>query len=395
MPAMKDSNEPTRASVMGQDSIIMEYGLFENFVVSDLLENLESSTYVLVTDSHIGGIYTEPFIQMFEAEAKKISCKERPRLLIHEVAPGEVSKSRATKAVVEDWMLHQGCTRDTVMIALGGGVIGDLIGFVAATYMRGIRFVQIPTTLLAMVDSSIGGKTAIDTPLGKNLIGSFWQPTRIYSDLKFLETLPRREFINGMAEVIKTAAIWDETEFAALEEAVGEIMNTLDTKHGEGKFSGIAHIIKRIVLGSAKLKAAVVSSDEKESGLRNLLNFGHSIGHAIEAVLTPQILHGECVAVGMVKEAELARYLGVLNSKAVERLTKCIASYGLPTSFEDERIVATGKKLPVEELLSIMSVDKKNDGAKKKIVLLSGIGRCYEPKATAVADKEIRKVLSE
>ncbi|KAK5276975.1 3-dehydroquinate dehydratase (3-dehydroquinase), partial [Cryomyces antarcticus] len=170
-----------------------------------------------------------------------------------------------------------------------------------------------------MVDSSIGGKTAIDTPLGKNLIGAFWQPQRIYVDLQFLETLPKREIINGMAEVIKvmrqegqTAAIWNEDEFAALEDNADLIMKTVDAKPTEGKsrLSEISTILKRIVLGSVKVKAHVVSADEREGGLRNLLNFGHSIGHAMEAILTPQILHGECVAIGMAKEAELARYLG-------------------------------------------------------------------------------------
>ncbi|KAG9916555.1 AROM pentafunctional protein, ARO1, partial [Aureobasidium melanogenum] len=246
----------------------------------------------------------------FEAAFNEHTSKldNAPRLLTYQVAPGESSKSRSTKAAVEDWMLSQGVTRDSVVIALGGGVIGDMIGFVAATYMRGVRFVQVPTTLLAMVDSSIGGKTAIDTPLGKNLVGAFWQPQRIYIDLQFLETLPKREVINGMAEVVKTAAFWDEAEFATLEENADLIMKVLDdkTNKGEGRFTEIAHILKRIVLGSARIKAEVVSADEREGGLRNILNFGHSIGHAIEAILTPQILHGECVAIGMVKEAELA-----------------------------------------------------------------------------------------
>lgn len=394
MATANGQSSPTRLSILGKDSIVVDYGLWRNFVVNDLLTNIKSSTYVLISDTNIGSIYTPIFEEAFKAQAGS----DGPRLLKYLVAPGESSKSRATKNAVEDWMLSQGCTRDTVMIALGGGVIGDMIGFVAATYMRGVRFVQVPTTLLAMVDSSIGGKTAIDTPLGKNLIGAFWQPQRIYIDLQFLETLPKREVINGMAEVVKTAAIWDEVEFAALEENADIIMKTLDdkSKQGPGRFEEIAHILKRIVLGSARVKAHVVSSDEREGGLRNLLNFGHSIGHAMEAILTPQILHGECVAIGMVKEAELARYLGVLPPGAVARLVKCISSYGLPTSLEDKTVRkrSANKKCPVDELIRIMAVDKKNDGAKKKIVLLSAIGRCYEPKASTVADRDIRIVLS-
>lgn len=196
---------PTKISILGHESIIADFGLWRNYVAQDLLNNCSSTTYVLVTDTNIGSIYTPSFQQAFENAASKIS--PQPRLLIREIAPGEVSKSRQIKADIEDWMLSQNppCGRDTIIIALGGGVIGDLTGYVAATYMRGVRVVQVPTSLLAMVDSSIGGKTAIDTPLGKNLIGAIWQPTRIYIDLDFLSSLPEREFINGMAEVIKVS----------------------------------------------------------------------------------------------------------------------------------------------------------------------------------------------
>ncbi|GAB7355363.1 hypothetical protein MBLNU459_g5888t1 [Dothideomycetes sp. NU459] len=395
MSSTPGAGEPTRISILGKESIIVDYGLWKKHVAQDLLQNVKSSTYVLITDTNIGALYTPAFTDAFEAQAAKL--ESRPRLLHYQVAPGESSKSRSTKGAVEDWLLSQGCTRDTVILALGGGVIGDMIGFVAATYMRGVRFVQIPTTLLAMVDSSIGGKTAIDTPLGKNLIGAFWQPERIYIDLQFLETLPKREVINGMAEVVKTAAFRDDVEFATLEENADIIMKTLDnTKKGEGRFADIAQILKRIVIGSARVKADVVSADEREGGLRNLLNFGHSIGHAIEAILTPQILHGECVAIGMVKEAELARYLGVLAPGAVARLVKCLSSYGLPTTLEDKTVRrrTANKHCAVDDLISIMAVDKKNDGAKKKIVLLSAIGKTYEQKASTVADKDIRVILS-
>lgn len=204
-PAALDG--PTRVPILGKDTIVVDYGLWENFVAHDLLTHIPSSTYVLITDTNIGPSYAPIFERAFAAAGGSAP----PRLLTYQIPPGEPSKSRATKADVEDWMLAQRCMRDTVLIALGGGVIGDMIGFVAATYMRGVRFVQVPTTLLAMVDSSIGGKTAIDTPLGKNLVGAFWQPERIYIDLKFLETLPKREVINGMAEVVKVwiSSRWD------------------------------------------------------------------------------------------------------------------------------------------------------------------------------------------
>ncbi|TKX21076.1 pentafunctional AROM polypeptide [Elsinoe australis] len=393
--AENSSHEPTKVSILGKESIIVDYGLWQDYVANDLLTNITSSNYVLITDTTIGKIYAPVFQESFKRHTEKLA--EKPNLHTFEVSPGESSKSRSTKAQVEDGLLKAGCVRDTVIIALGGGVIGDMVGFVAATYMRGVKFVQVPTTLLAMVDSSIGGKTAVDTPLGKNLIGAFWQPQRIYIDLQFLDTLPNREVINGMAEVVKTAAIWDEEEFAFLEQNADTFMELLSrVKPEKGRFLDIIPTLKRIVLGSARVKAHVVSADEREGGLRNLLNFGHSIGHAMEAILTPQILHGEAVAIGMVKEAELARYLGTLSPGAVARLVKCISSYGLPTSLQDKTVRkrSANKKCPVDDLIHIMAVDKKNVGLTKKIVLLSAIGKTYEPKASSVADKDIRIVLS-
>lgn len=182
-------------SVLGKEVIRAGYNLQES-LVQDVLQ-LKSSTFVLVTDENLSDVYLAPIRAHFD------KYKGTSRFLSYVIPPGEGSKTRKTKASVEDWMLAEGCTRDTVLLALGGGVIGDMVGFIAATFMRGIRFVQIPSTLLAMVDSSIGGKTAVDTSLGKNLIGAFWQPLRIYIDFAFLDTLPEREFINGMAEVIK------------------------------------------------------------------------------------------------------------------------------------------------------------------------------------------------
>ncbi|CAI7641958.1 unnamed protein product [Penicillium pancosmium] len=390
--------EPTKISILGRESIVADFGLWRNYVAQDLITGLPSTTYVLITDTNLGSIYTPSFQKAFETAAASVN--PAPRLLVYNAAPGESSKSRQTKADIEDWMLSQNppCGRDTVVIALGGGVIGDLTGFIAATYMRGVRYVQVPTTLLAMVDSSIGGKTAIDTPLGKNLIGSIWQPSRIYIDLEFLETLPVREFINGMAEVIKTAAISSEEEFTALEDNADLILNAVrgEAKPGQGRFDGIRDILKARILASARHKAFVVSADEREGGLRNLLNWGHSIGHAIEAILTPQILHGECVAIGMVKEAELARHLGILKGVAVARVVKCISAYGLPTSMKDPRVrkLTAGKHCSVDQLIFNMALDKKNDGPKKKIVLLSAIGRTHEPKASVVANEDIGVVLA-
>ena len=196
---------PTRVRILGQDTILVDHGLWHDFVSNDLqsvkADPTSDTKFALVTDTNLSILYVSAFKKSFAAACHHL--KTADTLLTYEIAPGEGSKSRDTVGAIHDWLAAQGCTKDTIVIALGGGVVGDMVGFAAATYMRGVNFVQVPTTLLAMVDSSIGGKTAIDTPHGKNLVGAFWQPKKIYIDLDFLRTLPRREFINGMAEVIK------------------------------------------------------------------------------------------------------------------------------------------------------------------------------------------------
>lgn len=383
----------TKLSILGRESILVGYNLLPTIAETCVAE-LSSSTYVLITDTNLAPLYLAEVERLFE------DCFLRhgvdSRILSYVVSPGEANKTRATKEAIEDWMLGERCTRDTVVLALGGGVIGDMIGYVAATFMRGVRFVQIPTTLLAMVDSSIGGKTAVDTPKGKNLIGAFHQPSYIFEDLSFLNTLPNREFINGMAEIIKTAAIWEEHTFTLLEESCTRLLAILARPLSMHRFDEIRGLLKDVVISSIRVKAEVVSADEKEGGLRNLLNFGHSIGHAYEAILTPQILHGEAVSVGMVKEAELARHLGHLSAAAVGRLTKCLAAWGLPTSLHDALITSrTAKVCPDDRVLDIMAVDKKNAGKTKKIVLLKRIGKCLEDRASSVHDDAIRFVLGE
>ncbi|KAG7699323.1 hypothetical protein KL930_004675 [Ogataea haglerorum] len=386
-----------KVDILGAKTIHVGYQMREH-VCEEIVGNKASSTYVLITDSNI---VNAGHLDAYKSSMLLAMSKLRPesRLLTYVVSPGESNKNRATKAAIEDYLLSQGCTRDTFIIAIGGGVIGDMIGFVAATFMRGVRFAQVPTTLLSMVDSSIGGKTAVDTPLGKNFIGSFWQPDYVFADIAFLETLPEREFINGMAEVIKTAAIWDEAEFARLEKHTEVFLEVVKNRKPDNSvdLAPILDHIFKLVLGSIRVKAEVVSLDEREGGLRNLLNFGHSIGHAYEAILTPQALHGECVAIGAVKEAELSRYLGILPPVGVSRLAKCFAGYGLPISLDDKVLQSriNGKKCPVDVLLKKMSVDKKNDGSKKRVVLLKSIGECYEPKASYVNDEDLRVVLTD
>ncbi|KAL0081619.1 3-dehydroquinate synthase-domain-containing protein [Phycomyces blakesleeanus] len=296
------------------------------------------------------------------------------------------SKSRATKANIEDFLLKNSCTRDTCLVAVGGGVVGDLVGYVAATFMRGIPFVQVPTTLLAMVDSSLGGKTAIDTPAGKNLVGAFWQPKRVYMDLGMLMTLPSREFRNGMAEVIKTAAISSEADFKVLEDGATDMEASLHTTQEASK--GREKLLE-VILASARFKADVVTEDEREGGLRGLLNFGHTIGHAFEKILSPDWLHGECVSVGLVAEAEVSHLLGHCDYAVVERLKRVLVAYGLPIDFD----AATKARLGLDDVMQVMRVDKKNQGSQKKLVILSSIGTTLEPKASAVADDAIENIV--
>ncbi|KAJ2960251.1 hypothetical protein NQZ79_g4398 [Umbelopsis isabellina] len=390
-----------KVSILGSESIILGYHLLP-YLASDLVQNVKASTYVIITDRNIAALHLNPLLDAFQAAQRKFG--QSVRVLFKIIPPGELSKSRDTKAAIEDWLLEKVCTRDTCLIALGGGVIGDLVGFVAATFMRGIPFVQVPSTLLAMVDSSIGGKTAIDTPHGKNLIGAFWQPKRIYMNLSFLSTLPKREFINGMAEVIKTACIWDEQDFVKLEQGVEKIQDAV-LNGVKDNFTGATMetrtegqcLLLDVILASARVKAHVVTIDERETGLRGLLNYGHSIGHAIEAILAPQVLHGECVAIGMIQEAELSRYLGYIDRSSIDRIANCLSSYGLPISLDDERLLCRsgGTPCPVDTIMSNMRIDKKNAGSVKKIVLLSKIGDTVEKKASAVGDQEIETILHE
>ncbi|KAG0164863.1 3-dehydroquinate dehydratase (3-dehydroquinase) [Apophysomyces sp. BC1034] len=404
---MRASSEPhvSKVSILGSESIILGFHLTE-YIVRDILTSIPASNYVIITDTNLAPIYLSTYVECFKAVSHELAKEkgEEPRLFTRIIPPGEDSKSRKTKADIEDWLLSNAVTRDTCFIAMGGGVIGDLVGFVAATFMRGASFVQIPTTLLAMVDSSIGGKTAIDTPAGKNLIGAFWQPKRIFMDLCFLQTLPEREFSNGMAEVVKTAAIWSEPDFVKLENGVEAVREAVLKSDHAVPFQGATldtrteaqSLLLDVILASARVKAHVVTEDEREGGLRGLLNFGHSIGHGIEALVSPMLLHGECVSIGIIHEAELARNLGHLNQVAVGRLARCLSAYGLPISLNEKKVKERIGNLycHVDDIMEVMKVDKKNQGDKKRIVMLSAIGKTLEPRASIVPDAAIHKVLA-
>ncbi|KAI8899320.1 EPSP synthase-domain-containing protein [Globomyces pollinis-pini] len=383
-----------RVSILNTESIFVGSGL-TSLIAKETIKKVPCSAYVFVSDENVAPLHLLNLKSAFLNELENNPVK----ILEFIIPPGELHKTRDTKASVEDFMLANACTRDTCLIALGGGVIGDLVGFVAANFMRGIPVIQVPTTLLAMVDSSIGGKTAIDTPNGKNLIGAFHQPTRIFIDIDYLKTLPKREFVNGLAEVIKTAAIWMEKDFDLLENYPEKVLSLVGGSSGTLTYLILdvqsEELLVKIILGSVQVKAHVVTVDEKETGLRGLLNFGHTIGHAIEAIVFPDLLHGECVSIGMAIEAEISRHLGHLSNVSVGRLVRCLQSYGLPVSLNDKIFkMRTNRHCSVEEMMNIMRVDKKNKGDKKRMVMLSRIGGTLEERASYVDDKVIQRVLS-
>jgi 3-dehydroquinate synthase len=271
------------------------------------------------------------------------------------VPDGEVHKSLATLNDVLTRLLELRAERSTTMIALGGGVVGDLAGFAAAIYQRGMPFVQVPTTLLAQVDSSVGGKTAVNHPLGKNMIGAFWQPRAVLIDTDCLRTLPDRELAAGIAEVVKTAAIRDEGFFAWLEREMDAITAR--------KPDALAHAI----LGSCRIKADVVAADERETGERALLNFGHTFGHAIEtAAGYGTWLHGEAVAAGMVLASRLSSRVCGLAEADARRLADLLARARLP-------LVAPA--MPLARWLDLMGRDKKVEAGRLRFVLLEALGR--------------------
>ena len=289
-----------------------------------------------------------------------------------ELPDGEAHKDWPTLNLIFDRLLAEGCDRHTVLFALGGGVVGDITGFAAACYMRGVPFVQVPTTLLAQVDSSVGGKTAINHPAGKNMVGAFYQPQRVVCDLDTLRTLPERELRAGLAEVIKYGPIAD-AEFLAWIEANLDALLARDVV-------ALAHAVRR----SCEIKAWVVGQDERESGLRAILNFGHTFGHAIESGLGyGQWLHGEAVGCGMVMAADLSVRLGLVPAAFAERLKTLIERAGLP--------LRGPASLPPERYLELMRVDKKAQGGEIRFVLIEAPGRAV---MRAAPDALVREVLA-
>jgi 3-dehydroquinate synthase len=305
---------------------------------------------MIVTNDTVAPLYAGRLQRSLESRFRQVHMVCLP--------DGESYKTWESLNLIFDALLSRGCDRRTVLFALGGGVVGDMTGFAAASYMRGVPFVQVPTTLLAQVDSSVGGKTAINHPLGKNMIGAFYQPQLVLCDLETLNTLPPRELSAGLAEVIKYGPIADMVFFDWIEANMGALMAR--------EPAALAHAVQR----SCEIKAWVVGQDEREAGLRAILNFGHTFGHAIEAGMGYGAwLHGEAVGCGMVMAARLSQLLGGVDAAFVQRLTRLVQAAGLPTVAP---VLDAHDNLG--RYLALMRVDKKSEAGEIKFVVIDRLG---------------------
>jgi 3-dehydroquinate synthase len=339
------------------------------YIGEHLLQN--DSLYKEHIHGHLSLIVTNPTVAALYANTVEASLLKIGQKVVRVVIPeGEAFKNWETMQLIFDGLLQSGADRKSTIIALGGGVVGDMAGFAAASFMRGINFIQIPTTLLSQVDSSVGGKTGINHPLGKNMIGAFHQPVAVIADLQTLKTLPPQELAAGLAEVVKHGAIADTQFLSWIESHIAQL-NTCDIP-----------AMEHAVLRSCEIKSAVVAADEKENGIRAHLNFGHTFGHAIESGMGyGEWLHGQAVGCGMVIAAELSKELGYLSAQDVSRLTAIVAQLHLPIQ---------APRWPVSKYLEFMSHDKKAESGTIKYIVLKSLGLASVQK---VPDDTIHTVL--
>jgi 3-dehydroquinate synthase len=309
---------------------------------------MENRRFMIITDSNVGKYYADELVSLVNPIAKSAQLQVFPA--------GEASKNLDTVSLCYEQLILAGFDRKDVLIALGGGVVGDLTGFVAATYLRGIRYIQLPTTLLSMVDSSIGGKTGVDYKAYKNMVGAFYQPSLVYMNLLTLKTLPEAEYFSGMGEIIKHGLIKDAEYYFWLKE----------------NFNGINHreyeFLQEMVYRSCMIKKAVVEEDPKERGERALLNFGHTTGHAVEKLKNLTLLHGECVCIGMAAAAFLSMERGNITVSEYEDILHTIKLFREPVSISG---------LSAEEIYEVTKSDKKMDAGKIKFILLQDIGNAF------------------
>lgn len=315
--------------------------------LSKIPSNIFLKKALIISDTNVGPLYSNEIIKALSENDIGI------RTIL--IDPGESSKTIEKAMDIYTTALNFRMDRDSLFIALGGGVVGDLAGFTASTYMRGVPYLQIPTSLLAQVDSSVGGKTAVNHPLGKNMIGSFYQPKGVLINTDTLKSLPVRQISTGLAEVIKYGVIADKNLFSYLEENIEKV------------FSFDDKVLNHIIYKSCTIKAKIVAQDEKDKGVRGILNFGHTIGHAIEAETSfTEYTHGESVAIGMVAEAELAQLLGLIDKGFVDRLKNLLLKAKLPIKLPN---------IDTDRLIKHMQRDKKNKIGKIVFVLPTKLGR--------------------
>ena len=328
---------------------------YEIFIGTDLFPSIAdhlaklnlAHSYAIITDSNVSKLYGKKLEDQLKEKLQNV--------VLIEFEAGEKNKSRETKAFIEDQLLNLKYGRDSAIIALGGGVVGDLAGYIAATYARGVAYIQVATSLVAAVDSSIGGKTAVDTPYGKNLIGSFHQPKAVFIDLDTLHTLHENEIREGLAETIKYGVISDSELFNIVETQLEEIFNC--------KNSTLQTIIER----SCKIKAEVVEKDEKENNLRKILNFGHTVGHAVEQLSNYSLTHGNAISIGMVLEGKIALEIELWNEQDQNKLESLLNKAGLPTELPNN--------FDIDKIIETMKLDKKARNNVIEMSLPSSIGK--------------------
>ncbi|MBV9109721.1 MAG: 3-dehydroquinate synthase [Gemmatimonadetes bacterium] len=349
--------------------ILVGSGLFTS-IATILSKFCPAHRYAVVTDDRVAELYAVRLSRMLHSAGYRAD--------VFAFQNGEERKTRETWALVGDAMLEAGIGRDTALIAFGGGVPGDLGGFVAATYMRGLPLVQVPTTLLAMIDSSVGGKTGIDTPAGKNLVGAFHQPAVVVADPDLLHTLPDAHIRAGLAEAVKHGAIADPEYLDWIEASAPALL------------AGDTDALSRLIVRSVEIKAEIVKRDETETGPRKLLNFGHTIGHAIEALSGFALLHGEAVAIGMVEEARIGERCGITAPGTASRLRKVLSRLGLPTSLPLE--------MSVDEVIGYTRTDKKAREGRVQYSLIESVGAPAVGRdgryGSPVADETVQEVLA-
>jgi 3-dehydroquinate synthase len=371
LPRKTGGSTAPREIRLGASTIRVAWGLLAR--TGEVARELAPAhRYAIITDSNVGPLYAEVVRDQLEKGSAEVLT----------VPAGEANKTRESWSRLTDQMLAKRYGRDSAVIALGGGVVGDLGGFVAATYMRGIPVIQVPTTLVAMVDASIGGKTAVDTPAGKNLVGVFHAPAAVLADPQVLATLPLREMRAGFAEIVKHGVIADEPYLRLVASSASIMLS--------GTTGSTSDRMLSLIVRSVEIKADIVSRDEREEGLRKTLNFGHTIGHAVELVSGYSLLHGEAVAIGMALESRLAERIGVAQTGTAATITKALQSAGLQTDLPPG--------IKPDAVIEAMRSDKKGVSGKTRLALPLRVGAMAGAETgwtVPVGDDQLREVLHE